>query len=273
MLLTGRKGLVIGVSNSYSLGWAIARSWRSHGATEVAIGVQSLERFGPVVSKLALEESGGKWKPLIVECDVNNDDSLAKCYEELKSAFDNELDMLVHSVAFAPKECLKGNNNQTGILSLASRSGFLNTMETSVFSFIAAAKTFAPMLQAGAIKSKSPSTITTLTFDASARVIPEYGIMGPAKAALETCCRYAAHELGRKSIRVNGISAGPVNTASARGLPNFRSLQKKALDNSPLGHGIGGDDVGSTASYLASDLASAVTGQILYVDSGNSIVR
>ena len=261
MLLAGRRGFVIGVSNKHSLAWSVACAWRNNGADDVVIGVQNYKRLAPVVQKLAHIESNGKWTPLVVECNVNNDSSMSKCFDSVKDHFSGKLNMLLHSVAFAPKESLKGDNEDfSGLFALASREGFIETMETSVYSFIALGQMFSPLLKAGAASTNSSSSLTTLTFDACTRVVPQYGIMGPAKGALETCCRYGAWEFGKDLIRVNSVSAGPVNTLAARGIPGLLDMRKLAEEKSPLKRSIKGEDVGDTCVYLASDLASAVTG-------------
>lgn len=274
MLLRGRQCLVLGVANGRSLAWTVACGLRAHGA-EVAVGVKDLGRFGGTVRKLASQVSDGEWDPLVVECDVDDDGSIDKCRRVVEEEFDGTLNALVHSIAFAPAACLKGSGDKenAGILAQTSRDDFLQTMETSVYSFIAVGRSFAPLLIAGASQSSSTSSLLTLTFDASNRVVPGYNIMGPAKGALESCCRYAAYELGPQNVRVNAISSGPVNTLAARGIPGFLNMRKASHEKQLLPKAFEGAEVANAAAFLASDLANSITGQTVYVDNGVSIVK
>jgi len=245
-MLLGKKGLVFGVTNKNSIGWAVACAWRNAGA-DVSVVVQE-DRF-----KSKLQGS-------CFTCDVTKDADLLKCKNEFVSTVGSHVDMIMHSIAYAPKESLRGN------LMDCTREDFATTMDISVFSFLAIARAFHPLMSEN-------SSLMCMTYDGSARTVPGYGLMGPAKAALETCTRYLAMELGTHGIRVNGISAGPINTLAARGIANFHVMKENAKNKSPLGKNVSAGDVGDMAAFLASDASKSITGQILYVDAGHSIVK
>jgi len=230
---------------------------------KVAIGFQS-ERFRSKVENLVNGEVG--WKPeetFMMPCDVDNDEDVLDFASQCSKHFGpNGVNMLAHSIAYAPKECLKGRFVDV------SREGFKVTMDTSVFSLISLTRAFLPYFE-----TDTSASVMALSFDGSNRVVPGYGLMGPAKACLETSCRYLAADLGPQNIRVNCISAGPINSLAARGIPDFRNLQGKAFEQSPLPEKTEAAHVGDVATFLASECARTITGQTLFVDSGYSITR
>lgn len=261
MLLSGKRGFVVGVSNARSIGWAVAKSWAEHGA-ELIIGVES-SRFVDKVRKL-VETELSESRVQVVECNLDDDKSLEALGPEIQHLWPEEsLDMACHAVAFAPKTAL---HNRFVKL---SREDFARTMQTSVYSFIGLARTLEPLM---ARPNNQPSaSLMTLTFDGSQRAVPGYGIMGPAKGALESTCKYLAADLGVQSnIRVNAISAGPLNTLAARGLPRFHDLKDRASSRQTLPQDLTSDDVGQLAAFLASDMAARISGQTLFVDGGAS---
>jgi enoyl-[acyl-carrier protein] reductase I len=275
-MLASRRGLVLGISNERSLGWAVACAWRRAGA-EVVVGVQDLARFGPRVASMAADEPA-LWAgspPHVVSCDVDSDAEVAACAAAVGARLEGRLDMLMHAIAFAPKECLHARDpapSVGGTFTHTPRSGFLRAMETSAYSLVAVGREFGPMLAAGAASRSGTSALLTLTFDGSRRVVPGYNVMGPCKAALETSVRYLASELGAHGVRVNALSSGPINTLAARGLPRFAELRRHAEAAAPLRVPLHAGAVGDVAAFLASDLAAHVTGQTLLVDSGYSVV-
>jgi len=250
MLLSGKTGIIFGASSKYSLGFNIAKAWIAAGASHVTIACET-ENLCTKIQGLALKD--GWWEESrcsVKQCDVSNENDLRR--------FDSEVDMVIHSIAFAPTNALRANS----LLSY-SKSDFLKTMEISAFSLLAIVSNVKFPREKG-------GSITSLTFDASARVIPTYGAMAPAKAALETLTRYLAFELGSKNVRVNCISPGPINTPAARAMPNFHLLHDASCRRSALGRGVKTSEVGSTAVFLASDSASGITGQIIKVDCAES---
>jgi enoyl-[acyl-carrier protein] reductase I len=249
--LRGKKGLIVGVANERSIAWGIAKRAAAAGA-ELAFTYQgeALERR---VRPLA--QSVGA--PLIVALDVTNAGELTHAFGELERVFGG-LDLLVHSIAFAEREDLAGRTIDT------SRSGFLKAMEISVYSFIELARRAEPLMRAG-------GSILTLTYYGSVKAVPNYNVMGIAKAALEATVRYLALDLGAKNIRVNAISAGPIKTLAAAGVAGLRSMLADAADRAPLKRNVDTDDVGSAGLYLLSSLSKGVTGEIHYVDAGFNI--
>lgn len=251
--LSGTTGLVFGVANRWSLAWAIADQLGRAGA-RLAFGYQA-ERFRSSVEELSSSLPGS----LLVECDVSDDAAIERAFARMGREF-GSLDYLVHSVAFARKEDLEGAFSDT------SREGFRTALEVSAYSLIPMARLAAPLMKG------RRGSILALTFMASQRVVPNYNVMGSAKAALEHAVRHLAWELGPQEIRVNAISAGPVNTVSARGISGFTGMLGAARDRAPLRRNITPDEVGKAALFLLSDLGSGVTGEIVHVDAGFGIM-
>jgi enoyl-[acyl-carrier protein] reductase I len=252
-LLDGRTALVFGVANERSLAWAIAQALAAHGARlALTYAADPLERR---VRPLA--ESIGA--VLLDRCDVQNEDELDAAFRRCGETFE-QLDILVHAVAFALREELAGRYVDT------SRDGFRLAMDVSVYSLTALARRAEPLM-----RGTNPS-ILTLTYDGARRTYPNYNVMGVAKAALEASVRYLARDLGPTGIRVNAISAGPVRTLASSGIRGFHWILDQVAERAPLRRNIGASDVGDAAVYLASDLARSVTGHVLYVDTGYHIV-
>jgi enoyl-[acyl-carrier protein] reductase I len=252
-LLNGKRALIVGVANERSLAWAIAQALKGQGA-ELALTFQ-----GPTLEKRVrplAEEVGAK---AVIDLDVAQDDAIARCFTELGRVWDR-LDVLVHSVAYAPREALEGRFSD-----VTSREAFRIAMDISAYSLVALTRAAKPMLRPG-------SSIVTLTYDAGQKVVTNYNVMGVAKAALESCVRYLAHDLGRDGIRVNAISAGPVKTLAAAGISGFRSMLTENAERTPLRRNIEHADVGNAALYLSSELAKNVTGEVLHVDAGQNIM-
>ncbi len=253
-LLSGKTALIFGVANDHSIAWGIAQAFAREGATlGFSYAGEALERR---VRPLAASVGATFVEP----CDVSNDDDIAIVMEKARSAF-GEIDVLVHSIAFAEREDLAGAFYDT------SRSGFHLAMDISVYSLAALTRTALPLMRPG-------GSILTMTYLGSVRAVPSYNVMGVAKAALEASVRYLAQDLGahEKSIRVNAISAGPVRTLSAAGVTGFKSLHSRFREIAPLKRNVGIDEIGNSAVYLCSDLAAGVTGEIHYVDAGYNIV-
>lgn len=246
-LLEGKKALVTGVANQWSIASGIARQMHAHGA-QLAFTYQG-ERVKDSVEKIAAELGGGP----VVECDVSSDDSLRATAEQLRS-FGN-LDAVVHSIAFADKKDLAGTVYDT------TRDGFKLSLDVSAYSLLALVNALRDQLN-------DRASIMALTYYGSTTIVPNYNLMGIAKAALEACVRYLAFDLGSRGIRVNAISAGPIKTASARQVGGFMKMLDVVPQIAPLRRNVTADDVGNTAVYLASDLSSAITADIHFVDAG-----
>ena len=251
-LLDGRKALVFGVANDHSIAWGIAKAFHDAGATVGFSSVESLveRRVRPLAASIG--------SPFVEACDVSSDDDIravmAKWGEQ-----QGQLDILVHAVAFARREDLAGSFVDT------SREGFAVAMDVSAYSLVALAREARPYLRRG-------SSILTLSYYGAEKVVANYNVMGVAKAALEASVRYLAADLGPDGVRVNAISAGPIRTLSAGGIADFRKLYGPFDQIAPLRAHITIEDVGRTALYLGSDLSSAVTGEVVYVDGGFSIL-
>ena len=253
-LLEGRRGLIFGVANRRSIAWAIAQALASEGA-ELAFTFQG-ERIEQGVRDLAASVNS----PLVVPADVTRDQDLDAVFEAVDKTW-GSLDILVHSVAYAPAQTFEHPFAAT------SRADFLAAMDISAYSLISMAQRAAPLMaRAGG------GAIVTMTFNASQRTYPNYNIMAVAKAALEAEVRYLAFELGPQNIRVNAISAGPVRTLAARSITGFTVMEEHTERNAPLRRNISAEDVGGAALYLCSPLSKNVTGHILMVDAGYSIL-
>ena len=252
-LLDNKFGVVFGVANKRSIAWAIAQSWSKAGA-KLAFTYQG-ERL-----KENVEELAGTFGPdtLILPCDVTKDADIESVFQQVRQKF-GKLHLMLHSVAFAPKEALEGEFINT------SREAFRIAHDVSAYSLIALARAAAPLMTEG-------GSIVGMTYYGSEKVVPHYNVMGVAKASLEASTRYLAYDLGPKKIRVNCISAGPVNTLAARGIAGFTDMLKHYEAHSPLKRNVTGDELGATGTFLASDGAAAITGQVLYVDCGYQIM-
>lgn len=252
-LLSGRKILVTGVLSNRSIAYGIAKTARHEGA-EIALTYQN-ERFKDRVTDMAKELGSS----LALPCEVTSDAEIESLFGEIRKNWGG-LDGLVHAIAFAPREAIAGD-----FLDGVSREAFRQAHDISVYSFPALAKAALPLL------SKNASLLT-LTYLGAERVVPNYNTMGLAKASLEASVRYLAASLGPRGIRVNGISAGPIKTLAAAGIAGFGKILKFVEEHAPLRRNVTTEDVGNAAAFLLSDLAAAVTGEILYVDAGFSHV-
>ena len=252
-LLAGKLGIVFGVANKRSIAWAIAQAWHKAGA-RLAFTYQG-ERLKENVEELA--GAFGADMP-IIECDVTKDDHIARVFSEVGQKF-SKLHLLLHSVAFAPKDALEGEFVNT------SREAYRIAHDISAYSLVALARGAAPLMTEG-------GSIVAMSYYGAEKVVPHYNVMGVAKASLEASTRYLAYDLGPKKIRVNCISAGPMNTLAARGIAGFTDMLKHYETHSPLKRNVLPDELGATGTFLASDGAAAITGQVLYVDSGYQIM-
>ena len=252
-LLEGKTGIVFGVANKRSIAWAIAQAWAKEGA-KLAFTYQG-DRV-----KENVEELAGTFgaDTLILPCDVTKDDEIANVFKTVGEKF-GKLDLLLHSVAYAPKDALEGLFVNT------SREAFRIAHDVSAYSLVALARAAAPLMTDG-------GSIIGMSYYGAEKVVPHYNVMGVAKAALEASTRYLAYDLGPKKIRVNCISAGPVNTLAARGISGFGEMIKTYEARSPLKRNVLPDELGATGTFLASDGAAAITGQVLYVDCGYQIM-
>jgi len=252
-LLDGKIGLVFGVANKRSIAWAIAQAWHQAGAT-LAFTYQG-ERLKANVEELAAAFGSDT---LILPCDVTRDEEVAAVFSQAAQKF-GKLHLLLHSVAFAPREALEGEFVNTG------REAWRIALDVSAYSLVALARGAAPLMTGG-------GSIVAMSYYGAEKVVPHYNVMGVAKAALESSTRYLAYDLGPKKIRVNCISAGPVNTLAARGIAGFTDMLKHYEAHSPLKRNVLPDELGATGLFLASDGAAAITGQVLYVDCGYQIM-
>lgn len=250
--LQGKVAAVFGLANKRSIAWGIAQKLHEAGAT-LAISYQN-ERMKAEAHQLIVDLPGAD--PF--QCDVSSDAEIDQVFTQLKEKY-GKLDILIHSVAYAPAEDLKGEFLNT------SREGFKATQDVSVYSLIALSRAAAPMMPEG-------GSILTLTYLGGEKVVPGYNVMGVAKAALEATTRYLAYDLGKKQIRVNAISAGPLNTLAGRGVGGMGEMRKAHAERAPLHRNTEQSEVGSAAAFLASEMASGITGEVIYVDSGYSIM-
>ena len=252
-LLAGKCGVVFGVANKRSIAWAIAKAWAAAGA-RLIFNYQG-DRLKEIVEELASEF--GPDTPLY-PCDVSNDGEIDNFFEKVRG-HTQSLDLLLHSVAFAPKEALEGTFLST------SREAFRTAHDISAYSLVALSRAAAPLMTNG-------GSILAMTYYGAEKVVPHYNVMGVAKASLEASTRYLAYDLGEKKIRVNCISAGPVNTLAARGISGFSSMLKHYQERAPLKRSCDPTELGQTGLFLASDGAAAITGQVIYVDGGYQIM-
>ncbi|MBE6452644.1 MAG: SDR family oxidoreductase [Alphaproteobacteria bacterium] len=248
-LMAGKKGLIMGLANDKSIAWGIAQALNAHGA-QLAISYQNeaLEkRVQPLAAQLDKE-------PLLIKCDVSDSASVEACFNELGEKW-GKIDFLVHAIGFSDKNQLKGRTIDT------TRDNFKMTMEISCFSFIEACKFASPIMNEG-------GSIVTMTYMGSERVLPNYNIMGVAKAALEASVRYAATDMGAQGVRVNAISAGPIKTLAASGIGDFRKILHWNEFNAPLQRNITQEEVGMVTLGLLSACGSGITGEVIHVDCG-----
>jgi enoyl-[acyl-carrier protein] reductase I len=252
-MLEGKIGIVFGVANQRSIAWAIAQAWAREGA-KLAFTYQG-ERV-----KENVEELAGAFgaDTLILPCDVTKDEEIAGVFQTVGEKF-GKLHLLLHSVAFAPKAALEGDFLGT------TREAFRIAHDVSAYSLVALARAAAPLMTDG-------GSILAMSYYGAEKVVPHYNVMGVAKAALEASTRYLAYDLGLKKIRVNCISAGPVNTLAARGIAGFTEILKHYEAHAPLKRNVLPDELGATGAFLASDGAAAITGQVIYVDCGYQIM-
>ncbi|MCI5545209.1 MAG: SDR family oxidoreductase [Azospirillum sp.] len=253
LLMSGKKGIVMGLANDKSIAWGIVQALNAQGA-RLAISYQNevlQKRVEPLAAQLDNE-------PLLIKCDVSDSASVEACFKELGEKW-GKIDFVVHAIAFSDKNELKGRTIDTTL------ANFTNTMHISCYSFLEACRCAAPIMNEN-------GSIVTLTYMGSERVLPNYNIMGVAKAALEASVRAAAVDMGVQGVRVNAISAGPIKTLAASGIGDFRKILHWNELNSPLRRNVTQDEVGNMALALLSDLGSAVTGEVIHVDAGYHIV-
>lgn len=252
-LLSGKKALIVGIASKYSIATAIGEAFHQQGA-EIALTYQN-EKL-----KSRVEDFAREWNSqLTFECDVGNDDSIKALFEAINEHWDG-IDIIVHSVGFAPSDELDGN-----FVDVTTRDGFRIAHDISSYSFLALAQGARKLLQG------RNSNLLTLTYHGARQVLPNYNVMGLAKASLEANVRYMAANLGMEGIRVNGISAGPIKTLAASAIKNFRKMLSENARRAPLGRNITAEEVAKAAVFMCSDMASGVTGEILYVDGGFNV--
>jgi len=252
-LLAGKIGIVFGVANKRSIAWAIAQAWAAEGA-KLAFTYQG-DRV-----KENVEELAGAFgaDTMILPCDVTRDEDIDQIFKAVTEKF-GKLHLLLHSVAFAPKAALEGEFVNT------SREAYRIAHDVSAYSLVALSRAAAPLMTDG-------GSIVAMSYYGAEKVVPHYNVMGVAKASLEASTRYLAYDLGPKKIRVNCISAGPVNTLAARGISGFNEMLKHYEAHAPLKRNVTPEELGATGVFLASDGAAAITGQVLYVDGGYQIM-
>ena len=252
MMIKGKKGIVIGIANDHSIAWGIAKQLNANGA-QLAITYQNntlLKRVKPLADKVNSD--------ILVECDVNNEDHLQNIFTQIKKGF-GTIDFIIHAVAYSDKNELNGRYVDT------SKDNFINSLSISCYSFTRIAKIFQPIINPG-------GSLVTLSFHGASKVMPNYNVMGVAKAALETSVKYLSVDLGDQNVRVNAISAGPMRTLAGAAIANARDVFNYTSENSSLKRNVNLDELGNSALYLVSDLSTAITGEIHYVDCGFNIV-
>ena len=253
-LLDGKTGVVFGVANKNSIAWGIAKAWHNAGA-RLVFTCQG-ERLKDKVQKLVSDFGDDT---LVIECDVSDDADIDRVFNEVGTHFDGKLDMVLHSIAYAPREALEGRFVDT------ARDAFSTAHDISAYSLVALAKRAAPLMSDG-------GSIIAMSYYGAEKVVKHYNVMGVAKAALEASTRYLAADLGVEGIRVNCISAGPVNTLAARGIAGFSQMLKHYEEHAPLGRNVTHEEIGQTGVFLASDGGAAITGQVIYVDCGYQVM-
>ena len=251
-MIKGKKGIVIGIANDHSIAWGIAKQLHVSGA-QLAITYQNnilLKRVKPLADKVKSD--------ILVECDVNNEIHLQNTFIQIKKEF-GSIDFIIHAVAYSDKDELNGRYVDT------SKDNFINSLSISCYSFTRIAKIFQPIINPG-------GSLVTLSFHGASKVMPNYNVMGVAKAALETSVKYLSVDLGDQDVRVNAISAGPMRTLAGAAIANARDVFNYTSENSSLKRNVNLNELGNSALYLVSDLSSAITGEIHYVDCGFNIV-
>ncbi len=250
--LSGKRALIMGVTNHYSLGWSIAEKLHAAGA-ELAFSYQG-ERLKAGLEKLTAGMQGAR----LYQVDVTVEDELKGLFADLGQAW-GSFDYLVHAIAFAPRPAMDGRYIET------TRDDWVTALEISAYSLVSAAREAEPLLNEG-------GSMVTLTYYAAEKVVPKYNVMGIAKSALEASVRYLAYDLGKNNIRINAVSAGPVKTVAARSIPGFMKMYKQVAAMSPLGRQIGQEDVGNLGLFLLSPMAAGITGETVYVDGGYHVM-
>ena len=251
-LLEGKTALIFGLANKNSIAWGIAQAFQREGAT---IGISYAgeilkRRVDPLAESIDCD--------FVEECDVSKDEDIAAIAAKAAERF-GKIDIIVHSIGFATRDELNGPFYNT------SREGFHLAMDISVYSFVALARAFQPLMNPG-------GAMLSMTYHGSTKVTPNYNVMGVAKAALEASTRYLAHDLGPQGVRVNAISAGPIRTLAAAGVSGFKSMYKRFIEMAPLHENVTIEDVGNAAVFLSSDMSARTTGEVFYVDSGYNIM-
>lgn len=252
-MLQNKFGVVFGVANKRSIAWSIAQAWH-HAGARLAFTYQG-ERLRANVEEMAA--TFGSDCPTY-PCDVTRDEEIQKVFDQLKIDF-GQLHLVLHSVAFAPKEALEGRFINT------SREAFRIAQDISAYSLLGISRAALPLMNEG-------GSILTLTYYGAEKVVPHYNVMGVAKASLEATVRYLAHDLGPQNIRVNALSAGPMNTLAARGIAGFTDMLKYHAEHAALKRNVAGREIGDTGLFLASEMSSGITGEVIYVDCGYSIM-
>jgi len=252
MLLKDKKALIFGVANNRSIAYGIAKAFKENGARLALnyLGEALKKRVEPISQELQSE--------FIFDCDVSSDDQIQAAAELVKEKW-GKVDILVHSVAYAQREDLQGRFIDT------SRKGFQIAMDISAYSLVRLCQAFEPMFS-------DDASVMTITYYGSQKVIRNYNVMGVAKAALEASVRYLAVDLGQKNVRINAISAGPIKTLAASGISGFKTILKTIEEKAPLHRNVTQEEVGNTALYLASNLSSGITGEVIFIDSGYNIL-
>ena len=251
-MIKGKKGVIIGIANDHSIAWGIAKQLHANGG-ELAITYQNntlLKRVKPLADKVNSN--------ILVECDVTNEEHLQNTLTQIKKEF-GTIDFIIHAVAYSDKNELNGRYVDT------SKDNFINSLSISCYSFTRIAKIFQPIINPG-------GSLVTLSFYGASKVMPNYNVMGVAKAALETSVKYLSVDLGDQDVRVNAISAGPMRTLAGAAIANARDVFNYTSENSSLKRNVNLDELGNSALYLVSDLSSAITGEIHYVDCGFNTV-
>lgn len=250
-LLEGKKGIIAGIANNMSIAWPIAKFAKECGA-EIALSYPNdsiKKRVAPLAESIGVSD--------VLQCDVTDEASMDAMFSEIEKKW-GKIDFIVHAIAFSDKDELRGRYADTSI------ENFTNTMNISCYSFVSMAKKAAPLMKDG-------GSMLTLTYLGSMRAIPNYNVMGVAKAALESSVRYLALDLGKDNIRVNAISAGPIRTLAASAIGDFKAMLDMHANSSPLKRNVSQEDVAGSAIYFLSDMSSGVTGEVHYVDAGYSI--
>jgi enoyl-[acyl-carrier protein] reductase I len=252
-ILSNKTGVIFGVANKRSIAWAIAKAWHKAGA-RLIFNYQG-ERLKENVEELVAEFGSDT---VLYPCDVSKDEDIAAFFNKV-SEHTSKIDLLLHSVAFAPKEALEGDFLST------SREAFRTAHDISAYSLIGLSRAAVPFMTDG-------GSILAMTYYGSVKVVPHYNVMGVAKSSLEASTRYLAYDLGAKKIRVNCISAGPVQTLAARGISGFSAMLKHYEEHAPLKRSCSPDELGQTGVFLASEGSSGITGQVIYLDGGYEIM-